>query len=267
MLDLDLYCDFIKKHPSLGKPVVKDFLSWNIILKHILTKYLSIHDIMSLSETCKYFYSICSSDIVWRYIYEKCFKLHDNLLRKNEFYKACQAIYANHSEDLHLQLLIKYGYPLYSFRSITKISTGAIPKQYKKLKYQIDDDSEVCLCENCQSLIPLKRNDSMANLYEKFDCSSGDAPDGDIETDYKALKTSFDTKKLTTSISQIKIRDMRMSKRSDDNDNNSGNCYQLSSLKPELKRRLALLIKHAMKYPIDWDDSLPGDSSTKYALK
>lgn len=35
----------------------------------------------------------------------------------------------------------------------------------------------------------------------------------------------------------------------------------------EVKRRLGLLLKRAMKNPIDLDDILPGDKTTKYALK
>lgn len=263
MLDLDLYCDFVKQHPYLGKPIVKDFILLNVALKHVITKYLSIQDIMSLSETCKYFYSICTSDIIWRYIYEKCFKMYDTVVRKNVFYKACQAIYAGHSQELELQLLIKYGYPLSYIRSVTNVNKGAIPKQIQE--YQEDADSEVCLCENCYPSIPLNPNASMTNLYKEHDrpLSSSDASaiNSDTDTTIVMQETSVDIKKLTTSISQIKIGDKSTS--GDENDNNDN---YLSS-KTELKRRLALMIKHAMKYPIDCDDCLPGDKSTKYALK
>lgn len=262
MLDIDLYCDFVKQHPCLGKPVVRDFFCWNIVLKKILTNHLSIRDIMSLAETCKFFYSICSSDIIWRFIYEKCFKLHDTLVRETQFYKACQEIYGCHSQNLQLQLLVKYGYPLNRFGSVMNLNTGAIPKEPKEKEYQTDDSSETCLCNSCHSPVHLKPNDSMTNLYKRYYCSSGDAIDGNSDSENTTQATSsVDTKKLKTSISQIKITDMRMS-----NDKHEDDSYQLSS-KTELKRRLALLIKHAMKYPIDCDDGLPGDSSTKYALK
>lgn len=267
VVDFTLYRYFVKDHPYLGKPVVRDFLIANIALKHVITRYLTISDIMNLSETCKYFYAICTSDMIWRYIYEKCFQIHDTFLKENDFFKACQAIYASNSHDLQLQLLVKYGYAPRRWKEARY--TGATPKIRikKEEKVPSDTESEVCLCKNCCPVnLKIRANDSLINLYTEYSPGSVSSS-SDEETEVDTA-----TKKLSTSISQIKIiadDDKKTSNCNNDDDDKhvDDDNYHPSSSKNELKRRLALLIKHAMKYPIDCDDGLPGDSGTKYALK
>ncbi|KAH3766415.1 hypothetical protein Pelo_1736 [Pelomyxa schiedti] len=75
----DVYCFVITKHLVFNVPV--DI--WLLIFCH-----LNPHDLISLSQTCKYFYHICTQDVVWKVTFPYLTSLLGSNLR-SIFFQGC----------------------------------------------------------------------------------------------------------------------------------------------------------------------------------
>lgn len=87
------YSDFIDQFPQIPHPKVSNFIMLHNIFVEKVIKMLRIRDIMCLAQTCKYFYTACSSDRIWRSIYEIYFETYSPIVIESKFFQACRRIY------------------------------------------------------------------------------------------------------------------------------------------------------------------------------
>lgn len=268
--NLDLYFDFIHQFPNIPNLKCINFILFNQIFTETIFKYLTIKDMMNLAATCRYFQKICLCDRIWLNIYEKYFKKYSEMIVKSDFFKVCKEIYMESYMEPELKLLVEEDKPIGFFTKKKKnIYTGTVHKKRylfkgitKKFLKENDEkktfETFSCTCIKCSySTTGLKSTPSMTNLYQEDDSpynSTDISSDTELQEDTKVPEVMI--KSNNNSIADV-----------DDDDDVIVDDKEIVPSKEELKRRLTLLIKHAMKHPIEFDNFLPGDKTTNYALK
>lgn len=263
--NLDLYFDFIHQFPYIPNLKCINFILFNQIFTETIFKYLTIKDMMNLAATCRYFHTICLCDKIWVNIYEKYFKKYSEIIVKCDFFKVCKEIYMEHYGESELKLLFKENKPIGLVIKKKNIYTGTVHKTkylfkgMKETNFKKTLETFSCTCKKCSDTTTgLKSTPSMTNLYQEDDSPYNST---DISSDTELQEEDTKVPEVMIKSNNNSIADV------DDDDDVIMDDKEMIPSKDELKRRLTLLIKHAMKHPIEFDNFLPGDKTTNYALK
>lgn len=307
-----------------------------IFINHIL-KYLTLPDLMRLSETCRYFNHFCTSDAVWKHIYDRHFYQVTCETVRSDFYQACKLIYQAIGGE-SLQKIVTGCVVIGGLDPVFRNRDGTFKKKKRSKKsgfkvtlenpddainlpyatqsvmdltksyvgkLSIESDDEIqneCNCINCrpelylttQSLSSMSVNnllvpdnddvnlglDNLQRPRVNFPSSVSSGDETIVpkvvtiveDLNHNPVLEQLKAYQMESKDVQITIEPNNFAPCSTSTANfiaeSNGTLEEITEVsKEELKRRLGWLLKRAMRHPIEFDDILPGDKTTKYALK